>query len=65
MTIHRSKGLEFPIVFVLNSTRKMISQRETMGDVLLDAQAGAGMDYNPCRLPLGHPTGHHPSFRAD
>ena len=45
MTIHHSKGLEFPIVFVLNSTRRMISQRETMGDILLDAEAGAGMDY--------------------
>ena len=56
MTIHRSKGLEFPIVFVLNSTRKMISQRETMGDVLLDAQAGAGMDYVDLEHHLKLPT---------
>ena len=27
------------------TTRRMISQRETMGDILLDAEAGAGMDY--------------------
>jgi ATP-dependent helicase/nuclease subunit A len=45
MTIHHSKGLEFPIVFLLNATRTMISQRETQGSIILDAQAGGGMNY--------------------
>lgn len=45
MTIHRSKGLEFPIVFLLNSTRKMVTNNDTTGAVLVDAYAGAGLDY--------------------
>lgn len=45
MTIHHSKGLEFPVVFLLNATRTMISPRETQGSILLDAQAGGGLNY--------------------
>ena len=45
MTIHHSKGLEFPVVFMLNASRKMISQKETQGAILLDAKAGAGVNY--------------------
>jgi ATP-dependent helicase/nuclease subunit A len=45
MTIHHSKGLEFPVVFVLNATRQMISNQDTTGNILLDAKAGAGMNY--------------------
>ncbi|WP_165314676.1 helicase-exonuclease AddAB subunit AddA [Weissella sagaensis] len=45
MTIHHSKGLEFPVVFLLNATRTMISTRETQGSILLDAHAGGGLNY--------------------
>lgn len=45
MTIHHAKGLEFPVVFLLNSNRQMVSNNEVTGDLLVDAQAGAGLDY--------------------
>lgn len=45
MTIHHSKGLEFPVVFVLNASRQMISPETLQGNLLLDAYAGAGIDY--------------------
>jgi len=56
MTIHHSKGLEFPIVFMLNATRKMISAKETQGAILLDAEAGAGMNYIDISHHLQLPT---------
>lgn len=57
MTIHHSKGLEFPVVFLLNATRTMISQRETQGSIILDAHAGGGMNYIdlPHHLKLSTP----------
>ncbi|WP_072152493.1 helicase-exonuclease AddAB subunit AddA [Weissella viridescens] len=45
MTIHHSKGLEFPIVFVLNSTHQMVSINESKGPILADAKAGVGVNY--------------------
>jgi len=56
MTIHRSKGLEFPIVFLLNSTRDMVSTNEIKGSVLVDAYAGAGLDYIDVEHQLQLPT---------
>lgn len=56
MTIHRSKGLEFPIVFLLNSTRDMVSTNEVKGKVLVDAYAGAGIDYVDVEHQLQLPT---------
>lgn len=56
MTIHRSKGLEFPIVFLLNSTRDMVSTNEVKGDVLVDAYAGAGVNYVDTEHQLELPT---------
>lgn len=56
MTIHRSKGLEFPIVFLLNSTRDMVSTNEVKGKILVDAYAGAGMDYIDVDHQLQLPT---------
>jgi ATP-dependent helicase/nuclease subunit A len=56
MTIHHSKGLEFPVVFMLNTTRQMISNMDTRGDVLLDAKAGAGLNYIDVAHRLKLPT---------
>ncbi|MDR3191320.1 MAG: helicase-exonuclease AddAB subunit AddA [Lactobacillaceae bacterium] len=44
MTIHGSKGLEFPVVFMLNTTGKFNTQ-DMNGAVLLDSQAGIGLKY--------------------
>ena len=43
MTIHKSKGLEFPIVFVCGLGRK-IGGREFTETILLDPEFGIGMD---------------------
>ena len=42
MTTHKSKGLEFPVVFVLGMGRKM-STRGQIAPLLMDAQLGAGL----------------------
>ncbi len=42
MTTHKSKGLEFPVVFVLGMGRKM-STRSLGGPLLLHAELGAGL----------------------
>ncbi len=44
MTTHKSKGLEFPVVIVLNMGRKM-SEKSLHDRVLLDAELGIGL---PC-----------------
>ena len=56
MTIHRSKGLEFPIVFLLNSTRKMVTNNDITGAVLVDAYSGAGLDYIDTEHQIKLPT---------
>ena len=42
MTIHRSKGLEFPVVFLANITGTFNTQ-DTRGDLLYHAHAGIGL----------------------
>ena len=44
MTTHKSKGLEFPVVFVLGMGRKM-NQQTTRARVLMDGELGVGL---PC-----------------
>lgn len=46
MTIHKSKGLEFPVVFLMNTSKKMLSRR-SMGEnrILLHKDLGIGVDY--------------------
>lgn len=45
LSIHRSKGLEFPVVFVSACSKKR-NNRDEMGDILYDVDLGFGM-----RLP--------------
>ena len=42
MTIHKSKGLEFPVVF-LSSCDKVFYKRDTYGDLILHKTAGIGV----------------------
>ncbi|MCM0582941.1 helicase-exonuclease AddAB subunit AddA [Weissella diestrammenae] len=44
MTIHGSKGLEFPIVFMLNAN-KGFNTEDQSGQMIIDADAGVGMQY--------------------
>lgn len=44
MTIHKSKGLEFPVVFVAD-TGKLFNEMDTRATVLTHQQWGFGMDY--------------------
>ncbi|AEJ23384.1 ATP-dependent exoDNAse (exonuclease V) beta subunit [Weissella koreensis KACC 15510] len=44
MTIHGSKGLEFPVVFMLNTTKKFNTQ-DQVGQLIIDSQAGVGLQY--------------------
>lgn len=42
LSIHKSKGLEFPVVFLAGLGRRM-NQRDLSGSILIDRQAGLGM----------------------
>lgn len=44
MTIHGSKGLEFPVVFLMDATHQFNSS-DTKGKYLLDDQLGLGIQY--------------------
>lgn len=44
MTIHGSKGLEFPVVFMLNTTKKFNTQDQS-GQLIIDSHAGVGLQY--------------------
>ncbi len=44
MSIHKSKGLEFPIVFVA-AMAKQFNKQDTRGKLLIDADLGIGTDY--------------------
>lgn len=44
MSIHKSKGLEFPVVF-LSNTGKQFNQRDLKEDILLHQEMGIGVKY--------------------
>lgn len=46
MTVHRSKGLEFPIVFI-GDTGHNFNPQDSLGSVLLHAELGIGMNLKP------------------
>ncbi|MGN0482632.1 MAG: helicase-exonuclease AddAB subunit AddA [Lachnospiraceae bacterium] len=44
MTIHKSKGLEFPVVFV-GATAKQFNKQDSRARLILHPELGAGLDY--------------------
>lgn len=55
MSIHKSKGLEFPIVFVAGLA-KMFNQRDTSGSFLIHKELGFGPRYLDSDLRVSYPT---------
>lgn len=55
MSIHKSKGLEFPVVF-LGGLGKMFNLQELRGDVLLDKDLGIGPVWVDPEIRLKYPT---------
>lgn len=46
MTIHKSKGLEFPVVFLMGTSKKMLASRSRGENrILLHKDLGIGIDY--------------------
>ena len=55
MSIHRSKGQEFPVV-LLPDLGKLINLQDTQGSILLDRQAGLGMQVIDDTLQIRYPS---------
>ena len=55
MSIHKSKGLEFPIVFA-SAMGKQFNKQDTRGKILIDPQFGIGADYLDSETRLKAPT---------
>lgn len=55
MTIHKSKGLEFPVVFVSNLSKKF-NLMDGNKTVLLHPQMGIGMEYVSLETRIHHPS---------
>ena len=55
MSIHKSKGLEFPIVF-LCGTGKKINMMDLTSDILLDSNLGLGIKYRDYEIGLEYST---------
>lgn len=55
MSIHKSKGLEFPIVFVAG-LGKNFNKQDTRGKLLIDADLGIGTDYLDSEKRIKGPT---------
>ena len=58
MTIHKSKGLEFPYVFILNMDQDF-NKQDSMSDVILSRQNGLGVKYI-ARVETGAVEAHYP-----
>ncbi len=55
MTIHKSKGLEFPVVILCNMDAEF-NERDASGGILWHEDAGIAMDYVDTRLRVRYPT---------
>lgn len=55
MTIHKSKGLEFPVVFLACSQRKFYRTKPS-GDITMHKNIGFGMDYINPQLKYRYPS---------
>lgn len=55
MTIHKSKGLEFPVVFLCGTSKEFNNQDEK-GDLVLHSDMGAGINYIDSKRRLKVPT---------
>ena len=58
MTIHKSKGLEFPYVFILNMDQDF-NKQDSMSDVILSRQNGIGVKYI-AKVETGAMEAHYP-----
>ena len=58
MTIHKSKGLEFPYVFILNMDQDF-NKQDSMSEVILSRQNGLGVKYI-ARVETGAVEAHYP-----
>ena len=58
MTIHKSKGLEFPYVFILNMDQDF-NKQDSMSDVILSRQNGLGVKYI-AKVETGAVESHYP-----
>ncbi len=55
MSIHKSKGLEFPIVFLCNSNKGM-NKKDWQGEVVLHKDLGFGLQYIDTVRKIEYPT---------
>lgn len=55
MSIHKSKGLEFPVVF-LAGAGKQFNRQDSRGKILIDEALGIGTDFFDCDLKVKAPT---------
>ena len=58
MTIHKSKGLEFPYVFILNMDQDF-NKQDSMSEVILSRQNGLGVKYI-AKMETGAVENHYP-----
>jgi ATP-dependent helicase/nuclease subunit A len=64
MTIHASKGLEFPVVFLVG-TGYSLSPRDTSDHVLLSESLGIGFDYADPERQIRYPTHFKQAMREE
>jgi len=63
MSIHKSKGLEFPVVFLANSSKK-INLQDLNENILLNGQLGLGPEYINYDRRIRYPTSAKQAIRV-